>query len=30
MEGPWDVTVRVVTPSGRVEIPLREVVVKHR
>ncbi len=30
MAGPWDLTVRVVRPTGRVEIPLREVVVKHR
>ena len=26
MAGPWDLTIRVVRPTGRVEIPLREDV----
>ena len=26
MRGPWDLTIRVVRPTGRVEIPLREDV----
>lgn len=30
MEGPWDLTIRVVRPTGRVEIPLREEVAKQR
>ena len=28
MEGPWHLTIRVVRPAGRVEIPLREEVGK--
>ena len=28
MEGPWDLTVRVVRKTGRVEVPLREEVVR--
>ncbi len=30
MEGPWDLTVRVVRPTGRVEIPLREEVARRK
>ena len=30
MEGSWDLTVRVVSQTGRVEIPLREEVARHR
>ena len=30
MGGPWDLTIRVVRPTGRVEIPLREEVAKQR
>ena len=30
MGGPWDLTIRVVRPTGRVEIPLREEVPRHR
>lgn len=30
MEGPWDLTIRVVRPTGRVEIPLREEVARPR
>ena len=30
MEGPWDLTIRVVTPSKRVEIPLREDVTRRK
>ena len=30
MGGPWDLTIRVVRPAGRVEIPLREEVAKQR
>ena len=30
MEGRWDLTVRVVRPTGRVEIPLREEVGRQR
>jgi hypothetical protein len=30
MEGSWDLTVRVVRPTGRVEIPLREAVGRRR
>ena len=30
MAGPWDLTIRVVRPRGRVEIPLREEVAKQR
>ena len=28
--GPWDLTIRVVRPAGRVEIPLREEVARQR
>jgi hypothetical protein len=30
MEGPWDLTIRVVRPTGRVEIPLREEVARQK
>lgn len=30
MAGPWDLTIRVVRPTGRVEIPLREEVARQR
>ena len=30
MGGPWDLTVRVVRPTGRIEIPLREEVRRQR
>ena len=30
MGGPWDMTIRVERPTGRVEIPLREEVAKQR
>jgi len=30
MVGPWDLTIRVVRPTGRVEIPLREEVARQR
>lgn len=30
MGGPWDLTIRVVRPTGRVEIPLREEVARQR
>lgn len=30
MEGSWDLTVRIVRPTGRVDIPLREAVGKRR
>lgn len=30
MGGPWDLTIRLVRPTGRVEIPLREEVVRQR
>lgn len=30
MEGPWDLTIRVVRPTGRVEIPLREEIARQR
>jgi hypothetical protein len=30
MAGPWDLTIRIVTPSGRLEIPLREEVARRR
>src|SRR5713101_5083517 len=30
MEGPWDLTIRVVRPTGRVEFPLREEVARQR
>lgn len=30
MDGPWDLTLRVVRPAGRVEIPLREEVGRPR
>ena len=30
MGGPWEMTIRVVRPTGRVEIPLREEVARQR
>ena len=30
MGGPWDLTIRVVRPTGRIEIPLREEVARQR
>src|SRR5207302_2625448 len=30
MGGPWELIIRVVRPTGRVEIPLREEVARHR
>jgi len=30
MGGPWDMTIRVERPTGRVEIPLREEVARQR
>jgi len=30
MGGPWNMTIRVVRPTGRVEIPLREEVARQR
>ena len=30
MNGRWDLTIRVVRPTGRVEIPLREEVARQR
>ena len=30
MGGPWDLTIRVVRPAGRIEIPLREEVTRQR
>ena len=30
MGGPWELTIRVVRPTGRVEIPLREEVARQR
>ena len=30
MGGPWDLTIRVVRPTGRSEIPLREEVARRR
>ena len=30
MGGPWEMTIRVVRPTGRVEIPLREEVTRQR
>jgi len=30
MGGPWDLTIRVVRPTGRVQIPLREEVARQR
>ena len=30
MGGPWELTIRVVRPTGRIEIPLREEVARQR
>jgi len=30
MQGPWDLTIRVVRSTGQIEIPLREDVASHR